>query len=167
MVLFLIYRLWKPRWPPSIAIFHQCYQDVKKVFSQTIPNWRYQRLCMGTVGSRYKKVVTRSVNWRTDNGQTKNDIKTNNDPQSKTQNVECWFISYKHYKWPQISMWCTFSIHFLMKCTLYKNERDCLFRNLRETRKNIETLLFGNDETNINENSMIFNKAYIRQMIWF
>jgi hypothetical protein len=33
--------------------------------------------------------------------------------------------------------------------------------------KNIETLLFGNDETNINENSMIFNKAYIRQMIWF
>jgi hypothetical protein len=52
-----------------------------------------------------------------------------------------------------------------MKCTLYKNERDYLFRNLRETRKNIETLLFGNDETNINENSMIFNKAYIRQMI--
>jgi hypothetical protein len=52
-----------------------------------------------------------------------------------------------------------------MKCTLYKNERDYLFRNLRETRKNIETVLFGNDETNINENSMIFNKAYIRQMI--
>ena len=52
-----------------------------------------------------------------------------------------------------------------MECTLCKNDRDCLFRNLRETHKNIETLLFGNDETNINENSMIFNKAYIRQMI--
>jgi hypothetical protein len=39
------------------------------------------------------------------------------------------------------------------------------FRNWRETHKNIERLLFGNDEININENSMIFNKvrAYIRQ----
>jgi len=53
-----------------------------------------------------------------------------------------------------------------MECPLYQNERDCLFRNLRETKKkNIETLLFGNDEININENSMIFNKvrAYFRQ----
>jgi hypothetical protein len=35
----------------------------------------------------------------------------------------------------------------------------------RETHKNIETLLFGNDEININKNSIIFNKvrAYIRQ----
>ena len=42
---------------------------------------------------------------------------------------------------------------------------DCLLRNLRETHKNIETLLFGNDEINITEKSMIFNKvrAYIRQ----
>ena len=38
-----------------------------------------------------------------------------------------------------------------MECQLYQNERDCLFRNLRETPKNIETLLFGNDEININE----------------
>jgi hypothetical protein len=39
------------------------------------------------------------------------------------------------------------------------------FINLREAHKNIETLLFGNYETNINENFMIFNKvrAYIRQ----
>jgi hypothetical protein len=52
-----------------------------------------------------------------------------------------------------------------MECTLYQNERYCLFRHLRETHKNIETLFFGNDEININENSMIFNKvrAYIRQ----
>jgi hypothetical protein len=52
-----------------------------------------------------------------------------------------------------------------MECPLYQNERDGLFRNLKETHKNIETLLFGNDEININENSMIFNKvrAYIRQ----
>ena len=51
-----------------------------------------------------------------------------------------------------------------MECQLYQNERDCLFRNLRETPKNIETLLFGNDEININEN-YIFNKVrvYIRQ----
>ena len=57
------------------------------------------------------------------------------------------------------------SINYLMECPLYQNERDCFFRNLRETPKNIETLLFGNDEININENSMIFNKvrAYIRQ----
>ena len=58
------------------------------------------------------------------------------------------------------------SIHYLMECPLNQNERDCLFRNLRETKKiYIETLLFGNDEININENSMIFNKvrAYIRQ----
>ena len=41
----------------------------------------------------------------------------------------------------------------------------CLFRNLKETNKNIETLLVGNDEINIIENSNIFNKvrAYIRQ----
>jgi hypothetical protein len=64
------------------------FNNISEVFSQTIPNWRYQRLCMGTVGSRYKKVVTRSVNWRTDNGQAKKDIKTNNDPQITTQNVE-------------------------------------------------------------------------------
>jgi hypothetical protein len=52
-----------------------------------------------------------------------------------------------------------------MECSLYQNERDCLLRNLRETPKNIETLLFGNDEIDINEYSMIFNKvrAYIRQ----
>jgi hypothetical protein len=30
-----------------------------------------------------------------------------------------------------------------MECPLYQNERYCLFRNLRETNKNIETLLFG------------------------
>ena len=55
------------------------------------------------------------------------------------------------------------SIHNLMECPLYQNERDCIF--IRETLKNIETLLFGSDEININENSMIFNKvrAYIRQ----
>jgi hypothetical protein len=45
-------------------------------------------------------------------------------------------------------------IHYLMKCPLYQNERYCLFRNLRETNKNIETLLFGNDEISINEYSM-------------
>ena len=57
------------------------------------------------------------------------------------------------------------SIHYLMECPLYQNERYCLFRNLRETNENIETLLFGNDEISMNENSNIFNKvrAYIRQ----
>ena len=57
------------------------------------------------------------------------------------------------------------SIHYLMECPLYQKERYCLFRNLRETHKNIETLLFGNDAININKNSIIFNKvqAYIRQ----
>jgi len=49
------------------------------------------------------------------------------------------------------------STYYLMECPLYQNERDCLFRNLRETHKNIETLLFGNDEININETSIIFN----------
>jgi hypothetical protein len=44
-------------------------------------------------------------------------------------------------------------------CPNCQNERDCLFRNLRETPKNIETLLFGIDEIDINENSMIFNKV--------
>jgi hypothetical protein len=39
-----------------------------------------------------------------------------------------------------------------MECPLYQNERYCLLRNLRETNKNIETLLFGNDEISINEN---------------
>jgi hypothetical protein len=33
-----------------------------------------------------------------------------------------------------------------MECPLYQKERYCFFRNLRETNKNIETLLFGNDE---------------------
>jgi hypothetical protein len=46
-----------------------------------------------------------------------------------------------------------------MECPLYQNERYCLFTNLRETNKNIETLLFGNDENSINENSNIFNKV--------
>jgi hypothetical protein len=46
-----------------------------------------------------------------------------------------------------------------MECPLYRNERYCLFRNLRETNKNIETLLFGNDENSINKNSNIFNKV--------
>jgi hypothetical protein len=55
--------------------------------------------------------------------------------------------------------------HYLMECPLCQNEGYCLFRNLRETNKNIETLLFGNDEISISENSNIFNKvrAYIRQ----
>jgi hypothetical protein len=48
---------------------------------------------------------------------------------------------------------------------LFQNERYCLFRNLIKTNKNIESLLFGNDEISINENSNIFNKvpAYIRK----
>ena len=46
------------------------------------------------------------------------------------------------------------SIHYLMESPLYQNERECLFRNLGETQQNIETLRFGNDEININENSM-------------
>jgi hypothetical protein len=46
-----------------------------------------------------------------------------------------------------------------MECPLYQNERECLFRNLGETQQNIETLRFGSDEININENSMIFNKV--------
>jgi hypothetical protein len=52
-----------------------------------------------------------------------------------------------------------------MECPLYQNERYFLFRNLRETNKNMEALLFGNDENSINENYNIFNKvrAYIRQ----
>jgi hypothetical protein len=41
-----------------------------------------------------------------------------------------------------------------MESPLYQNERECLFRNLGETQQNIETLRFGNDEININENSM-------------
>jgi hypothetical protein len=85
------------------------------------------------------------------------------------QLIEFWFISHKHYKWPKMPMWCTFwRFNSLSNgCPLHQNERDCLFRNLRETHKNIETLLFGNDEININENSIIFNKvrAYIRQNI--
>jgi len=45
-----------------------------------------------------------------------------------------------------------------MECALCQNARDCFFlRNLREIHKNIETLLFGNDEININETSIIFN----------
>ena len=59
------------------------------------------------------------------------------------------------------------SIHYLMEYASYtKTEESVIyFINLRETHKNIETLLFGNYETNINENFMIFNKvrAYIRQ----
>jgi hypothetical protein len=42
------------------------------------------------------------------------------------------------------------SIHYLIECPLYQNERYCLFRNLRETHKNIETLHFGSDEINLN-----------------
>jgi hypothetical protein len=38
-----------------------------------------------------------------------------------------------------------------MKCPLYQNERDCLFRNLREIPQNIEAFLFGSDEININK----------------
>jgi hypothetical protein len=50
---------------------------------------------------------------------------------------------------------------------IYRLARNVFFRNLRETNKNIETLLFGNDEISINKNSNIFNKvrAYIRQYI--
>jgi hypothetical protein len=51
-----------------------------------------------------------------------------------------------------------------MECPLYQNERDCLFRSLKRNQKNIETLLFGNDEININENSMIFNKRQTKRV---
>ena len=38
-------------------------------------------------------------------------------------------------------------------------------RNFREINKNIETLLFGNDEININETSIIFNKVRAKKML--
>jgi hypothetical protein len=61
------------------------------------------------------------------------------------------------------------SIHYLMECPLCENESDCLFRNLWETHKHIETLLFGNDEIKINENSMICNivRAYIVCLVFW
>jgi hypothetical protein len=37
-----------------------------------------------------------------------------------------------------------------MECPLYQNERYFLFRNLRETNKNIEALLFGSETWEIN-----------------
>jgi hypothetical protein len=46
-----------------------------------------------------------------------------------------------------------------MECPLHQDGRDCLSRNQRETHKNIETFLFGNDEIDINENCMLFNKV--------
>ena len=46
-----------------------------------------------------------------------------------------------------------------MECPLHQNERDCLSRNERETHKNIETLLFGKVEIDINENYILFNKV--------
>jgi hypothetical protein len=46
-----------------------------------------------------------------------------------------------------------------MECPLHQNERDCLSRNKRETHKNIETLLFGKVEIDINENYILFNKV--------
>ena len=83
------------------------------------------------------------------------------------QLIEFWFISYKHCNDPKCQCGGPFddSIHYLMECPLCESESDCLFRNLWETHKHIETLLFGNDEIKINENSMICNivRAYIRQ----
>ena len=46
-----------------------------------------------------------------------------------------------------------------MECPLYQNERDCLSRNLRKTHKNIESLFFGNDEINTNENFLNLEKT--------
>jgi len=56
-----------------------------------------------------------------------------------------------------------------MECPLHQNERDCLSRNKRETHKNIETLLFGKGEIDINENYILFNKvrADIRKTNYF
>ena len=51
------------------------------------------------------------------------------------------------------------SIHYIMKCRLHQSKRDCLSRNWRENQTNIETLLFGNDEIDIGENYMLFNKV--------
>ena len=38
-------------------------------------------------------------------------------------------------------------------------------RNFREINKNIETLVFGNDEININETSIIFNKVRAKKIL--
>ena len=57
------------------------------------------------------------------------------------------------------------SIDYINECPLHQNESDCLSRNKRETHTNIERFLFRNDEIDINENYMLFNKvrADIRQ----
>ena len=57
------------------------------------------------------------------------------------------------------------SVHYIMECPLHQDGRDCLSRNQRETHKHIETLLFGNDEIDINENCMLFAK--VRADIWY
>jgi hypothetical protein len=52
----------------------------------------------------------------------------------------------------------TNNTHIIMSTKItHTNGRYCLFRNLRETNKNMETLLFGNDEISINENGVICN----------
>ena len=72
----------------------------------------------------------------------------------KPQYCQCWcsprFFSKKNILIPNVA------------------EKNILILVEVETNKNIETLLFGNDEISINENSNIFNKvrAYISRVTY-
>ena len=50
-------------------------------------------------------------------------------------------------------------------CIMPKRKILLFLRNFREINKNIETLLFGNDEININETSIIFNKVRANKIL--
>ena len=51
------------------------------------------------------------------------------------------------------------SIQYIMECPLHQDKRNCRSRNQRVTHTNIETLLLGNDEIDINRNCMLFHKV--------
>ena len=57
------------------------------------------------------------------------------------------------------------AFHFFLECPLYCNQRVTLFTDLCDTDRNIEILLFGNDDYSDKTNSIIFEKVrlFIKQ----
>jgi hypothetical protein len=73
--------------------------------------------------------------------------------QCSSLNVDLFLINITNDQTCQCGAPFEDSVYYLMN----KTKDIVFFRNLRGIHKNIETLLFGNDGININENSMIFS----------
>jgi hypothetical protein len=78
------------------------------------------------------------------------------------QFFECGFISNKLIENPNCNCSAPYEdvIHYFLECPLHQIQRANLFNDIENIELNIETILFGNEDLNLQINTNIFEKVH-------